>query len=67
MLIATLTNILGAIILVAIVRSHVKSDTDGMVTLNWGNAVWMTLGATILLWLGLLSAVLGVFRGRKQR
>ncbi|KAI0695934.1 pali-domain-containing protein [Cytidiella melzeri] len=55
------------VILVAIVRSHIKKDTDGIVSLTWGNAVWMTLAATILLWLALVSACLGVFRGQRQR
>lgn len=27
------------VILVAVVRNHVKNDTDNDVTLNWGNAV----------------------------
>lgn len=27
------------VILVAVVRSHIKSETDGIVTLAWGNAV----------------------------
>jgi len=56
------------VILVAIVRSNIKKDTDNIVTVGWGNAVWMTLGATIALWLALVSACLNVFRGnRKQR
>ncbi|KAE9399300.1 hypothetical protein BT96DRAFT_965690 [Gymnopus androsaceus JB14] len=39
---------------------HVKNDTDGDITLNWGNAVWMALGATIALWLAMLGACGGV-------
>ena len=27
------------VILVAIVRSHIKSDTGGIITVGWGNAV----------------------------
>lgn len=27
------------VILVAVVRSHIKKDTDGIITLGWGNAV----------------------------
>ncbi|KAF9069908.1 actin cortical patch SUR7/pH-response regulator pali [Rhodocollybia butyracea] len=48
------------VILVAVVRNHVKNDTDNDVTLNWGNAVWMALGATIALWLAMVGACGGV-------
>ncbi|KAI0341731.1 pali-domain-containing protein [Trametopsis cervina] len=55
------------VILVAVVRSRIKKDTDGIVSLGWGNAVWMTLGATVALWLALVSACLDVFRGHRKR
>lgn len=55
------------VILVAVVRSRIKKDTDGVVSLGWGNGVWMALGATIALWLALVSATLGVLRGRRHR
>jgi hypothetical protein len=69
LLAALLTTVifLVDVILVAVVRSHIRKDTNGLVSLGWGNAVWMTLGATIALWLALVSACLGVFRGRKRR
>jgi len=62
MLATLLTTIVFLIdvILVAVVRKHVKNDTDGDITLNWGNAVWMALGATIALWLAMLGACGGV-------
>jgi len=48
------------VILVAVVRNHVNDQTDGDLTLNWGNAVWMCLGATIALWLALTATCTGV-------
>ncbi|KAJ3843423.1 pali-domain-containing protein [Lentinula raphanica] len=48
------------VIVVAVVRNHVKDDTDGVVMLNWGNAVWMALGATIALWLAMVGTCGGV-------
>jgi len=48
------------VILVAVVRNRIKNDTDGDVTLNWGNAVWMALGATIALWLAMVGACGGI-------
>lgn len=54
------------VILVAIVRHRIKNDSDGIISLGWGNAVWMTLGATIVLWLALVSSALGVFVTRKN-
>ncbi|KAF5391373.1 hypothetical protein D9757_002008 [Collybiopsis confluens] len=54
---ALLTTIVFLIdvILVAVIRDHVKEDTDGDVSLNWGNAVWIALGATIALWLAMVA------------
>ncbi|KAJ7063202.1 pali-domain-containing protein [Mycena amicta] len=50
---AILTTIVFLIdvILVAVVRHKVHKDTDGVLTLTWGNATWITLAATILLWI----------------
>ncbi|THU86424.1 pali-domain-containing protein [Dendrothele bispora CBS 962.96] len=56
------------VILVAVVRNHVNDQTDGDLTLNWGNAVWMCLGATIALWLAMAAACAGVCGcGRRSR
>lgn len=49
--------------LVATVRSKVKNDTSGDLQLNWGNAVWMVLGATLLIW----ASLFGVCCGRRNR
>ncbi|KAJ3994066.1 pali-domain-containing protein, partial [Lentinula boryana] len=48
------------VIVVAVIRNGVKDDTNGVVTLNWGNAVWMALGATLALWLAMLGTCGGV-------
>ncbi|KAJ3742201.1 pali-domain-containing protein [Lentinula detonsa] len=48
------------VIVVAVVRNGVKDDTNGVVTLNWGNAVWMALGATLALWLAMVGTCGGV-------
>jgi len=61
--------------LVAIVRDKLndalkKDHLQGDASLNWGNAVWMTLGATIALWAGVVGAGAGICacgRHRKQR
>lgn len=55
------------VVLVAVVRSHVRDQTDGAVSLTWGNAVWMALGATVALWLALLGAACGLFQVRRAR
>ncbi|KAF5365598.1 hypothetical protein D9758_003236 [Tetrapyrgos nigripes] len=56
------------VILVAVVRNHVNDRTDGDLTLDWGNAVWMSLGATIALWLGLTGTCAGICGwGRRNR
>ncbi|KDQ60710.1 hypothetical protein JAAARDRAFT_31686 [Jaapia argillacea MUCL 33604] len=52
---------------IAIVRSKVHSATSGELTLSWGNAVWMVLGATIALWLSLLGACAGICGHRRRR
>lgn len=55
------------VIFVAIVRQRVRKESDGDVTLTWGNAVWMALGATIALWLAILGATCGLFQIRRAR
>ncbi|KAI0082731.1 pali-domain-containing protein [Panus rudis PR-1116 ss-1] len=67
---ALLTTIVFLIdvIAVAVVRHRIRDDTDGSLNLNWGNAVWMTLGATVALWGALVGACAGVFhRSRAQK
>jgi xanthine/uracil permease len=53
--------------LVAVVRSHVHKDTEGALTLNWGNAVWMTLAAVLLLWFANVGSCAGVCGGNRRR
>ncbi|TFK54993.1 pali-domain-containing protein [Heliocybe sulcata] len=48
------------VIMVAVVRTKVHNETDGDIWLTFGNAIWMTLGATIALWLSLAGACAGV-------
>ncbi|KAF9483887.1 pali-domain-containing protein [Pholiota conissans] len=55
------------VIFVAVVRHRVSDATDGKITLVWGNAVWMVLGAAIALWLSTLGACTGVFACGKNR
>ncbi|KAJ7740708.1 pali-domain-containing protein [Mycena maculata] len=55
------------VILVAVVRKHVHNDTEGALTLSWGNAVWMTLVAAILLWIANVGACAGVCGGNRRR
>jgi len=66
---AVLTTIVFLIdvILVAVVRGKVHKDTDGLLTLTWGNAVWMTLAATILLWVANVGSCAGVCGGNRRR
>jgi len=55
---------------VAIAKSRVHKDTDGIVTLTWGNAVWMILGAMLAVWIGTAGACFGVCScspGRRSR
>ncbi|EDR14795.1 uncharacterized protein LACBIDRAFT_322120 [Laccaria bicolor S238N-H82] len=58
---AVLTTIVFLIdvILVAVLRHRIQKASDGDLTLNWGNAVWMILGATVALWSAMLGAVCG--------
>jgi len=61
------------IALVAIARNKLNDDDDisGDLNFTWGNAVWMTLGATIALWVAVVGACIGICacggRYRKQR
>jgi len=45
------------IVLVAVVRNKINNASDGVLTLTWGNAVWMSLAATIALWSAILTHV----------
>ncbi|EPQ58223.1 hypothetical protein GLOTRDRAFT_56964 [Gloeophyllum trabeum ATCC 11539] len=57
------------VIAVAVVRTKVHNETDGDLWFAFGNAIWMTLGATIALWLSLLGACAGIcgFGGGRYR
>ncbi|KAJ7632519.1 pali-domain-containing protein [Roridomyces roridus] len=49
------------VILVAVVHHRVHKDTDGVIDLKWGNAVWMTLACPNV------GACAGVCGGNKRR
>ncbi|KZT26306.1 pali-domain-containing protein [Neolentinus lepideus HHB14362 ss-1] len=58
------------VIMVAVVRTKVHNESDGVIWLTFGNAVWMALGATVALWLSLTGACAGICgssRGRYGR
>ncbi|KDR81528.1 hypothetical protein GALMADRAFT_239532 [Galerina marginata CBS 339.88] len=56
------------VILVAVARKRVRDATDGDLNLTWGNAVWMTLGAAVALWLSMIGACCGIFAfGRRRK
>ncbi|EIW60019.1 pali-domain-containing protein [Trametes versicolor FP-101664 SS1] len=48
------------VIFVAVVRNKINDESDGVLQLNWGNAVWMALGATIALWASVVSDCAGL-------
>jgi len=54
-------------ILVAVTRKHLHKDSDGLITLTWGNAVWMVLVAAILLWIANVGSCAGVCGGNRRR
>jgi len=67
---AILTTIVFLIdvIVVAIARHKVNHDFDGNLILNWGNAVWMALGAAVALWLAIVAICSGMCScGRRNR
>jgi len=53
--------------LVASVRHKIKNETNGDLQLNWGNAVWMVLGAALALWASLVGACAGICFGRNDK
>ncbi|KAH8106714.1 pali-domain-containing protein [Cristinia sonorae] len=73
---AVLTTILAAILAtivfvidiagVYVARGKVNDETDGAIHMSPGNAVWMTLGATISLWLAFVAVWIGVLVGRRR-
>lgn len=54
------------IIAVVIIRNHIRDRTDS-VSLHWGNAVWMALGAAVALWIAVIGAMWGVCCGGRSR
>lgn len=48
------------VIFVATVRHRIDGEFPGILDLVWGNAVWMTLGATIALWIAFVGACAAV-------
>lgn len=65
-LLATVVFILDCVF-VGVTKHQIHKDTDGTLTLNWGNAVWMTLGAVVALWIALLGSCAGIFAIRRSR
>ncbi|CDO72850.1 hypothetical protein BN946_scf185002.g35 [Trametes cinnabarina] len=57
--IATISFLLD-VIFVAAVHHRVDKEADGVLHLNWGNAVWLSLGATIALWCAIVSDSAGI-------
>ncbi|KAJ7663859.1 hypothetical protein DFH06DRAFT_335062 [Mycena polygramma] len=59
-----ITTIVALIDLIAVgtVQNKIHRDTAGFLTLNWGNAVWMTLVAAILLWVANAKASVQLYR-----
>ncbi|KAI8998512.1 hypothetical protein BD414DRAFT_512131 [Trametes punicea] len=56
------------VIFVAVVRHRIDDESHGVLHLSWGNAVWLTLGATIALWGSIVSDCVGVCAfGRRPR
>ncbi|CAA7271790.1 unnamed protein product [Cyclocybe aegerita] len=67
---AVLTSVVFLIdvIFVAVVRNRVRDASDDNLDVVWGNAVWMTLGATVALWLSLIGACAGILTcGRRRK
>jgi len=60
---ATLTGTIVFIIDIAVVavsQKDLKKATDDILDITWGNAVWMSLGALIGLWVACLGACCGI-------
>lgn len=55
------------VIVVAIVRHKLQNTLGDSVTLSFGNAVWMTLGASVALWIANFGAIWGVICGRRRK
>ncbi|KAJ7774722.1 pali-domain-containing protein [Mycena metata] len=55
------------VVLVAEVHKHIRADTDNVLDLKWGNAVWLTLTAAILLWVANVGSCAGVCGGNRRR
>ncbi|KAG8936588.1 hypothetical protein FRC02_001083 [Tulasnella sp. 418] len=64
-LLTTLVFIID-IVLVQVVKSRLKSATEGNAYAKWGPIPWMTLGAAIALWIATVMSCLGIFRGRRK-
>jgi len=73
LIIASLTGLITTIVFiidvafVASVHNKLKKDTSGDLQLNYGNAVWMVLGAAVAIWVSLLGACAGICFGRRRK
>jgi hypothetical protein len=65
---ATLTSIFVVdIVFGAVLTRRLHKAVGNDVSVHYGNAVWMTLAATILLWLAVITATCGIFQLRRHR
>ncbi|EJD05831.1 pali-domain-containing protein [Fomitiporia mediterranea MF3/22] len=57
------------VIFVAVVRNKLNDEFHGQIRATWGSGTWMTLAATILLWLSCVGACCGIFAcgGRRKK
>jgi len=67
--VAVLTTVLFAVdIAICVIAKHkLRNDTEGVATVNWGNAPWLVLVAAIFLWLAVLPTMIKLIRERRQR
>ncbi|TEB31261.1 hypothetical protein FA13DRAFT_1732703 [Coprinellus micaceus] len=59
---ATTAAFIANLVIVSIVRKRIRDDLGGgdVLDFTWGNAIWMTLGAMVALWLALVGALCGI-------
>ncbi|KAG9226397.1 hypothetical protein CCMSSC00406_0003276 [Pleurotus cornucopiae] len=49
------------VIFVAVVRDRIRDLSNDVLYVEYGNGVWMTLVAAILIWIGMVGACCGIF------
>jgi len=65
---AFLTTIVFIIdcVLTGVAKSRIHSKTSGAAYAKFGNAEWITLGAAIATWIGVVASCCGIFRSRRE-